>query len=157
MAAEQVQLTGKTAKRRNFLPIRVHFETYEWGLFGCRSLALHVTYLYYMYIPNKSLYLGWALYSECEQLRLFLLINSIHWGEPERAPHLMMSTAAWESPTLDDVNCGFVCIYVCRCTYGKHLPGDKLKGMTGTLERRDWPPKETLRGMGFTKVKARQL
>ena len=32
------------------------------------------------------------------------------------------------SPTLDDVNCGFVSIYVCCGTYSKHFPGDELKG-----------------------------
>ena len=35
-----------------------------------------------------------------------------NWGEPERAPHLMMSTA--------------VCMSFCRRTYGKHSPGDEL-------------------------------
>ena len=37
-----------------------------------------------------------------------------NWGEPERAPHLMMSTA--------------VCMFVCRLSsFGKHLPEDELR------------------------------
>ena len=40
------------------------------------------------------------------------------WGEPERAPHLMMSTA--------------VCMSFVRRTYGKHLPEDELMGTSGS-------------------------
>ena len=43
------------------------------------------------------------------------LVHEVHhiWGEPERAPHLMMSTEACMS---------FVRSF-CRRTYGKHSPG----------------------------------
>ena len=42
--------------------------------------------------------------------------TSIYWGEPERAPHLMMSTA--------------ICIYM--SSYGKHLPGNELLGTSSS-------------------------
>ena len=41
-----------------------------------------------------------------------------NWGEPERAPHLMMSTA--------------VCMFVVHRTYGKHSPEDELMGTSGS-------------------------
>ena len=43
--------------------------------------------------------------------------NSIIWGEPERAPHLMMSTAVCMSFVRSFVLSSYV------RTYGKHSPG----------------------------------
>ena len=47
---------------------------------------------------------------------LYAHIWLYYWGEPERAPQLMMST---------------VVLCVCKSSYCKHLPEDELKGTSG--------------------------
>ena len=47
----------------------------------------------------------------CALQQKFTLFN---WGEPERAPHLMMSTA------------------ICMSSYSKPLPGNELLGTSGS-------------------------
>ena len=49
------------------------------------------------------------------------ILSNSNWGEPERAPHLMMSTAVCMSV------CRSVVLFVVVRTYGKHLPEDELR------------------------------